>query len=303
MLLFTYNMTKIEMKIGSNSYVFGVKNYKLLLGKNIELKTRILDTIKKEFKRIENSDYSFDNSSNSSILINDKEINLRQTKLYEINHHYNYLDEYKLKSSSLVLNYLRNTFNQVDYSDVINTINILISELNNELTDLCLSQTSIIDNRIYVEELNTNNIFKLMNIKMFKDDVEINEYDLSYNEKINYQLEMVKTIAEKSYELNHIVLLELPKLTKEILDYIKTMKYDNLIIIIVTNSYDQLPEDISNIITMQKQFIDYRDEIDIYDKIIMNLEEVYTIEDFKPILYDYLTNKEQKINFKLSHII
>lgn len=303
MLLFTYNMTKIEMKIGSNSYVFGIKNYKLLLGKNIELKTRILDTIKKEFKRIENSDYSFDNSSNSSILINDKEINLRQTKLYEINHHYNYLDEYKLKSSSLVLNYLRNTFNQVDYSDVINTINILISELNNELTDLCLSQTSIIDNRIYVEELNTNNIFKLMNIKMFKDDVEINEYDLSYNEKINYQLEMVKTIAEKSYELNHIVLLELPKLTKEILDYIKTMKYDNLIIIIVTNSYDQLPEDISNIITMQKQFIDYRDEIDIYDKIIMNLEEVYTIEDFKPILYDYLTNKEQKINFKLSHII
>lgn len=301
-LSFIYKMKKYTIKIGNIVYNFGIKNYKLLLGDNEDLKQDLIYSIIKEFNKGSNSEYSIDEKREKQFLINDNNVNLRNTSLYLINSRYDYEDEYKLKARSLILKFLRTVFEDIDYNDTLNTINILLEQLSDELTEELSEFNSTFEHGIEIEKINFKNIFKLMDIKMKKDNKYINMYDLKYEDNILSQLSFIKTIAEKSFDKDHIVILELPILTKKIFDFIKTIQLENLDIIVSTTKYNIVLKNINNIIYVNKQFIDFRDEVAIYNDLIMNLNEIQTLETIEEEVLTYLNDKEQ-IDNKIGEIL
>lgn len=301
-LSFICKMKKYTIKIGNKIYNFGIKNYKLLLGDNEDLKQDLIYSIIKEFNKGSNSEYSIDEKREKQFLINDNNVNLRNTSLYLINSRYDYEDEYKLKARSLILKFLRTVFEDIDYNDTLNTINILLEQLSDELTEELSEFNSTFEHGIEIEKINFKNIFKLMDIKMKKDNKYINMYDLKYEDNILSQLSFIKTIAEKSFDKDHIVILELPILTKKIFDFIKTIQLENLDIIVSTTKYNTVLKNINNIIYVNKQFIDFRDEVAIYNDLIMNLNEIQTLETIEEEVLTYLNDKEQ-IDNKIGEIL
>ena len=79
------------------------------------------------------SEYSINNSGQAQVLLNDKEIKVKEINFYQINHHYSITNDLKLTAHSLIARYLEILIAQDDNLDTINTINLLLESFTNEL--------------------------------------------------------------------------------------------------------------------------------------------------------------------------
>ena len=144
-----------------------------------------------------------------------EEIKVKEISFYQINHHYSITNDLKLTAHSLIARYLEILIAQDDNIDTINTINLLLESFTNEL-----------DNELIYPKFITytpKQFLKILLPIFLKEEDQANEYDLSYDEIILFQLKMIDYIS-KHQTTKIICLIELPYLSKEINDYLINMK-------------------------------------------------------------------------------
>lgn len=300
--MFIYKVKKISVKISSENYSFGLSKVKYLIGDNYNLKRSLIMAIRKEFNKETNSEFSYENNTDSNLLINDEKINHRSMKYYDVNDFYDFTDELKLKSSSIVLSFLANTFKNIEYSDTLSTINILINDLSKEMTEFLNQNSKINDLNIKIDEINLKNIFKQLSVNLERDNLELNQFDYDYNNKIITQLKMIESIASTSYEFKHIVILDIPLVTSQIINFIYNIKETNLIILVNIPQKTISGVSLKDILSINNKFIDLMDEISIYNNIMLELESHISLEDLSILLDNYF-NKGQISKLNLDQII
>lgn len=118
-----------------------------------------------------------------------------------------------------------------------------------------------------------------------KEEDQANEYDLSYNEIILFQLKMINYIS--NHQSNKILcLIELPLLTQEIDDYLKKMKNCiNVVMIYKTNN----PLLYRNIYLFDDHLIDLNDEQQIYN-LYLN-KGICTLQEAQQMIINNIKNK------------
>lgn len=270
-------MNLLTVKKGNKRYDLQIGNIKYCIGNNFEEKYNFINILKETFLSSKESEYSINNSGEAQVLINDKEIKLKEINFYYINHNYSIINDLKLTTHSLITKYLEILIAQDNNTDTINTVNLLLESFTNEL-----------DNELIYPRFITytpKQFLKILLPIFLKEENQANEYDLSYNEIILFQLKMINYIS--NHQSNKILcLIELPLLTQEIDDYLKKMKNCiNVVMIYKTNN----PLLYRNIYLFDDQLIDLNDEQQIYN-LYLN-KGICTLQEAQQMIINNINNK------------
>lgn len=269
-------MNKLTIKKGMKKYEFGIHNIKYILGNNIENKYEFIQIIKEVMWNIKDTEYALNNIGHAEMLLNDKAINYKTMNFFFVNTYYSINNDLKLTSQSIISKYIETMISKIDYIDTINTINILLESFSDEL------DTNIIYPRFIT--YTPKQFLKILNPLFLKNNDQANEYDLSYNDIILLQLKMINYIS-CNQDNKILCLIDIPKLTKEINDYIQTMKQCYIIISTLLYDTDLFMDDIYLI----DHHIDLHNDEELYNFFVDR--GICTLQEAKEQMDNIIKNK------------
>ncbi|MCK9166893.1 MAG: hypothetical protein RBS76_05280 [Acholeplasmatales bacterium] len=297
-------MDKITIIKGSKVINFALGQIKYFLGDDFNVKNEIVKIIIKHFNKVDNSPYSIEEELTSSVLINDKKIDFKRIKLLEVNNHFNLNDDLKLRTKSLTLNLLETVFYDIEYNEEVNTLNILNASLAEYMTAELKETTESFEYAVDFDDLTIKTIIKNLNLKIIKNLNELNQYDLDYENNIGFQIDIVNKIASLNKNIDFLVIVEIPKLTKAIISKLNDFKNDNLkVIVLCPEAKVDSNIAIKNILSCNNQVIDLSNEVDLYNNVLLNLDKRLSIDELNTYLLNYFTQKELKIDLNLGEIL
>ncbi|CCV63866.1 conserved hypothetical protein [Alteracholeplasma palmae J233] len=295
-------MNKITVKLRKERIEFGINQYKYLIGSNYSDKHQIVQSIKKCFERGNNSEFAIDNNSELWFKINDKDVDIRKYKLFNITSIFDYKTEIKLGAKSIILNYLEAIFKDIEYDDLVNTLRIIKDDLGVSMSDR-IEQNNHYKLNLKFEEITLKGLLKQVEVSLYKDQLISNEYDLSYEDLVLFQIDLITKITENIRDFEYICIIEIPVVTQIIKEAIEKVKQKNLMILIVSNDSYIKNVDINNFLSLNKQIIDFSDEVSIYNDIILNLERNSTIQDIREHVSLYFNSEGRQDDLNLSKIL
>ncbi len=282
-------MNKLTVKKGNVSYEFAVDYVKYCLGNNYVNKHEFKNIIFEVFNGSKSTEYAMNFTGTSVILFNDHPILSKFWNMYYVNENYSINSEMKLTAKSLSSLYFETIFNDMDHFDTINTLNILMESLAQEIESENWNTRFI--------SLTPKQLVKLMTPIYLLDENQANEYDLDYEQSIIMQLDMIKLISENIKTKKHLCLIEIPLLTENIQKAIEQLK-DNCITIVMLSGYSILI-DVEDVYLFEQDTLDLSDELLLFQ--MFNDKGISTIEEAKNIMKNEL-NKQVITLKSLQHI-
>lgn len=285
-------MEKIDIKINKYNFSFGIDKVKFLVSRAPEKIFSVIQAIRKTINKINDSEYEIENTVNKRFLINDKQINLKENLFFFINNHFDLEKDLKLQSKSLLGLYIDSLLENIEYDDDLNTINILINDLSNRVSEYS-SENTFQNLNINISELNQKTILKLIEIYLIKEELIQNAYEMSYTENIVFQLELLSFIASKKKNINYWTILEIPVITDSILTAIhKTAS--NVKVIAWVESI-KCPIQMDDVVLIKNKSIDLSDELQIYENILLdNNQNIHSLAELKEAIVSELNSNDSK---------
>ena len=213
------------------------------------------------------------------MLINDQEVNIKDWELITINNDIDLNEEYKLRNKSLFNEYMKSKYEKLDETEELNTINLIIDQINEYISEntLSINDFNLVPR---ISRLNFRQIIKLFEFNIIKEDLIASQYDLSYEDKILLQIEILKEITKNNYAKNYLVVVDIAKLTSKIYEKLNSLEIENLYILCFTNECLK-NIDINNIYNIENKNLDFSNEVSLYNEILLEAENKIFIEDLK----------------------
>ncbi len=271
-------MNKIDIIYNNFNYSFLINKYKIFYGNNFRDKFNILKCFKQYFYKSQYSDYSNEYLNRTNIKIDEKPVDIRNTFFYELSYNYDLTNDCKLSTKSLMLKYLELYLENIEFNDEFTTIKTLLEDfVSLDLKDLIDIQINDnVNMELKLTDINSKTLIKLIEPIILKDSLEINNYDLTYEDIYLIQLKILEKIALK---LNKylVVVASIPMITDGIAKCIESL--NNIYLIIFTNNYYNYIN-IENYLLVDFDMLDLLDDEKINDY-IMNLPWHTNIDQFK----------------------
>ena len=266
---------KITIKNLNDKIDIIVDKVKLICGDDFESRDKIKKVLINKFNKIGISDFAEDKHI-SEVLFDDEPININDFIFFCVDANYDLIQDTKLGSKSLALEYVNSLFDDIEYLDEYQTINNLLVNLLEERIE---------NSEYYIKSniecmLTKKLLVKLIELSFLNDDTTINNYDLTLEERIMVQLNMIKQISLTTKK-NVLLLIECPIVSKTIIDKLKEFDVLSLVIFdkIVEDAYD-------DILILDKVRIDVSDEDALYELCFNDKTAYYTIEEMKNKMID-----------------
>lgn len=213
----------------------------------------------------------------------------------EISETYSLNEDKKLTTKSLMLKYLESKLQNQEYFDTISTIDILLNSLSEEVNDESML-------KIMFNGTNYKQLIKMLS-PYYEDELQKDEFDLSRDELILFQLDLIEYISDhNSKYYNIFVFGKLDNLSNKILHKINAI--EKIKLIIFTNCYNDLM-DVQNTSLLQDKIIDFADMEQIYYDLSQKSLQTYTLQEVEQMTMDYLqqacTHKTHDVYRELDH--
>ncbi|HHU56164.1 MAG TPA: hypothetical protein GXZ48_05710 [Acholeplasmataceae bacterium] len=283
-------MNKIIINYLNDCVEFGINKYKLFLGNNFFKKHLIMQAIRQYFYKNKVTEYNEYNNFSNQILIDDYPIKTKDWLFFEVNNKYSLIDELKMNKKAILYKYIQSALSNIEFEDLTNTINMLIMDLNESiLNENVVVELGDIKVKTTLQLLNSKTISSLLDINFYKNDLEVNEFDLDYNEVINLQIELIRKTAEKTHDKNILVLLDLPILTNKIL--VEVSKIKAYILCFSNMVESNCKFDFDNVCYINNNVVDlYYDEY-LYNNVVSELPFNITLQELKNEVLNLIFNK------------
>ena len=271
-------MNQINIYNNESSFVFQINKVKYMLGFNYLLKYQFLQIIRQFYSRM-NSEKREEYGIVNHVLIDNEEINSRSSMLWEIKDTYSLTEDLKLGTKSLVTMYLETKMQNTLYFDSMNTIEILFNSLEEELNDN--DEINVLFNSI-----NAKTLLKFMKAIIREEDLQLDEYDLSYKQIIMLQIKMIMYIMQhKVFNFNPIVIVHISELTQEINEAIWNIP--NVCVFIFMDEYNPIIN--TKYITLfESNFVDCGDLESIYQIVDQRYCKLVLLNDLEEHMKTYL---------------
>ncbi len=277
-------MRRLTISKGNKIIHLDINKIKVIYGFDYPTSYELYETIKSYFSNMEQSEYSEYNNCNLEIKLDNKLIDTKKTFFFELEDGFMCNEDLKLSSKSLTVQYLTHELQKIDYYDTIHSINLLLQSLATEISN----NLDII--KVNIPDLNIKQIIKLCEVYMIKEELILNQYDLNYEEKILFQLTMLKPIIESLHKDQYIVILNLPIITSTILNALNNVN-NGLFIIFTLHNHSLL--NLEDYFLLGKNFsIDLANDNDIYYNICLHNNKSWTLMEGKQYMKDFLENKD-----------
>ena len=192
-----------------------IDKVKFILGNNYENKDLIYRILVNYFNKLNISDYSKDNNIESCIYFDDSPLRIADFDFYLVSDYFDMDFDSKLGLKSISLAFINKMLEDVEYKDEFNSINYLLCDLlDNILDDFDFKIKPLLEG-----ELNKKTLIKLLNYSFLNENSIINNYDLSLEDKILLQFEMIAYISKKTLEKT-LIIAKIPYVNEAILNVI-----------------------------------------------------------------------------------
>lgn len=286
-------MNLLTIKNGTNKWNLQMNHVKYIISDSSTNYT-LLQAIRL-FTSKDKSENRTENNISTKMFINEKEIELKNNMFIEISEMYSLNEDKKLTTKSLMLKYLEIKLQNQDYFDTISTIDILLNSLSEEVND----ESTL---KIMFNGANYKQLIKMLS-PYYEDELQKDEFDLTRDELILFQLDLVEYISNHNSKYDNIFVFgKLDNLSDKILQ--KINKIENVILMIFTNYYNDLMN-VQNTALLQDKIIDLADMEQIYYDLSQKSLQTYTLQEVEQMTINYLqqiyTHQTHDIYQELDH--
>lgn len=271
-------MNKITIKNGNNKYDITINRVKYVFSSNQD-EFKIKQSFRNYFSK-NKSEFRKENGNSNKVLFNDKDLDVKRTLFVEINSDFSINEDCKLNSKSLILKYLELRLQDMEYFDTINTINLLFESLSEELKD----ENGL--NTLF-DAMDYKHLSKLINPYYF-DELQKDEYDLTFEELLLFQIKLIKYISLKNdfYECI-IVFINLDEVTQSLIKQINSLL--NCYVICFSKNYVLEMSDDAAII--ENEVFDLSNIEEVYAYFYQKSSNILPIEEVRLYMKQYIIDK------------
>lgn len=271
-------MNKITIKNGNNKYDITINRVKYVFSSNQD-EFKIKQSFRNYFSK-NKSEFRKENGNSNKVLFNDKDLDVKRTLFVEINSDFSINEDCKLNSKSLILKYLELRLQDMEYFDTINTINLLFESLSEELKD----ENGL--NTLF-DAMDYKHLSKLINPYYF-DELQKDEYDLTFEELLLFQIKLIKYISLKNdfYECI-IVFINLDEVTQSLIQQINSLL--NCYVICFSKNYVLEMSDDAAII--ENEVFDLSNIEEVYAYFYQKSSNILPIEEVRLYMKQYIIDK------------
>ncbi len=286
-------MNSFKLTNGSKLWEFQIEQMKYIIDTSNEWFSMVQAL--RQFNIKDKSEYREEYDLKAQIFIDENVLNMRNSIFFEISDSYSVIEDRKLNGKSLMLKYLELKLQNQECFESISTIDILLSALAEEI-----NESSIV--KVLFDSTGVKQLLKMLT-SFYEDELQMDEYDLSFNDLFRLQIQMIRYIAENQSKYDHIIVyLKLNVLNQNLLAELQSLK--DCKILIFTNQYNSLMN-LKDICLIQKELIDFADEEYFYHQFTRYSFDYYTIEEVQMMIQKYLkenyTQKYTDIYQELEH--
>lgn len=283
-------MKQLLISSGNINRTIIIDHIKYVLGSNAMNKYYLKQAVRQYFNKTV-SGYREEIGSECYFKIDDSPVDKKNTFFYEVTENYSINDDAKLSTKSLMVKYLETLYSDVNYMDTLNTLNILIESLSDEVSENAFVQSEF---STYSPKLLT----KLVTAHCYEDESYKDEYDLSYEDLIILQLNMINYIAMNSKKYAYIILfIDIPLITDEIKSKIDELSKDRVYCLVFSKTVKDT--EIENICIEEDYFLDFANEEMVYYILDEKSTNLYTLEDIKNMINEYLKDLKSREHVSL----
>lgn len=271
-------MNKNTIKNGNNKYDITINRVKYVFSSNQD-EFKIKQSFRNYFSK-NKSEFRKENGNSNKVLFNDKDLDVKRTLFVEINSDFSINEDCKLNSKSLILKYLELRLQDMEYFDTINTINLLFESLSEELKD----ENGL--NTLF-DAMDYKHLSKLINPYYF-DELQKDEYDLTFEELLLFQIKLIKYISLKNdfYECI-IVFINLDEVTQSLIQQINSLL--NCYVICFSKNYVLEMSDDAAII--ENEVFDLSNIEEVYAYFYQKSSNILPIEEVRLYMKQYIIDK------------
>ena len=260
-------MRKLTIKKGIFKMDLLIKKYKFIIGNN-EIQKLNLKRALKEFQvGLPLSEYEEENHNNVHVYLDDNELTQKKINIYFVSLNHEFYQELKLQSKSILLKAIMNELSDESYLETFLTIQSLTEML-------CMQFNESHDIKLRDIKISPTTFVKLIEPILVIDDFEMNEFDLSIEDFIFLQLDLIRQATSISKQEN-LIIVDCPIVTNKIQDKIKEISNSMIIVFCRTIQTDYL---LNNCYLIDKLTIDLADVESIYERIC---NEILCVSNFK----------------------
>ena len=286
-------MNLLTIKNGTNKWNLQMDHVKYIISDS-SMNYTLLQAIRL-FTSKDKSENRTENNISTKMFINEKEIEIKNNMFIEITEMYSLNEDKKLTTKSLMLKYLESKLQNQEYFDTISTIDILLNSLSEEVNDESLL-------KIMFNGANYKQLIKMLS-PYYEDELQKDEFDLTRDELILFQLDLVEYISNHNSKYDNIFIFgKLDNLSDRILQ--KINKIQNVKLMIFTNCYNDLMN-IQNAALLQDKIIDFADMEQIYYDLSQKSLRTYMLQEVEQMTINYLqqtyTQETHDIYQELEH--
>ena len=271
-------MRKLTIKKGIYRTDLLIDKYKYIIGNDEIQKLNIKRAIKEFQVGLPLSEYEEENHNNVHIYLDDDELTQKKINIYFISPNYDFYQE--LQSKSILLKAIINELSDESYIETFLTIQSLAEML-------CMQFNEGHDIKLRDIKISPTIFAKLIEPTLVIDDFEMNEFDLSIEDFICLQLDLIRQATSITKQEN-LIIVDYPIMTNKIQDKIKEISNSMIIIFCGTIQTDY---QLNSCYLIDKFTIDLANEESIYEHIcneilcVSNLKEgVNYMEEYVKIV-------------------
>lgn len=279
-------MINIKFKKGDLNSIILLEDVKYLVGFNSIEKLRIFRLFDEFNTNLSNKKQDYFHEL--KLYINEKPISQKNINIIKIDYNFALYQNFKMQANSTLLKSLNYQLSRNDYTELFETIEDLLFTICSQFNET--SNIKLINSHFTYSQF-----LKLVDPLLIVEDESINEFDLSIQDFILLQLDIIKPIVENNDMLN-IILIDFPVINSIILDEISSIKNAKFIIKCDLVNVDD--NNINNFMFVNDFIIDLADEDVIYSEICCNLLNNSNIEEGYSYMKNLIKNKIYTINLK-----
>lgn len=270
-------MRKLTIKKGIYRTDLLIDKYKYIIGNNEIQKLNLKRSLKEFQVGLPLSEYEEENHNNVHIYLDDDELTQKKINIYFISPNYEFYQELKLQSKSILLKAIINELSDESYIETFLTIQSLTEML-------CMQFNEGHDIKLRDIKISPTIFAKLIEPTLIIDDFEMNEFDLSIEEFICLQLDLIRQATSITKQENLIV-VDCPIMTNKIQGKIKDISNSMIIVFCRTIQTDY---QLNSCYLIDKITIDLADEESIYERICSEILCVSNLKEGVNYMEEYV---------------
>ncbi len=280
-------MIDFEIISHTGNYKIFVSKIKYFYTDDFNIRRSIINTFDGFFSKEKDSEFAKENNFTSKIFSDGKLLNIHDFEYYKISDDFDFKNELKLGPKSLISKYLEIKTQKLEYTENYQTLQYILHDLEEDLQEIISSDMNHLKFNIHIE-LEKKQILKFIALELIKTEFFSNSLDVTYDELIRFQFDLLLTIAKES-KSKTLIIIDIPYLQNAWLNTLKS--FPNTTYILLFNLNFPCILDPKNVFICSSALkVDLYDDNEIYD-LCMNENKNYSLDEYRDFLINQLNNK------------